>query len=118
LSNIYFSFSPKIWGTQGDPQIFGKNFRTHSLAVEFYKECKKVSLPAYAKDQLRRASFSVALNLAEGAARSGLKDRVRFYNISLASLREVQSVIKLEDLKHLESKADHLGACLYKLVNQ
>lgn len=95
-----------------------KNFRTHSLAVEFYKECKKVNLPAYAKDQLRRAAFSVALNLAEGAARSGLKDRVRFYNISLASLREVQSVIKLEDLKHLEQKADFLGACLYKLANQ
>jgi hypothetical protein len=45
-----------------------KNFRTHSLAVEFYKECKKANLPAYAKDQL--------------------------------------------------SRADHLGACLYKLVNQ
>ena len=95
-----------------------KNFRTHTLAVEFYKECKKTNLPAYAKDQLRRASFSIALNLAEGAARSGLKDRMRFYNISLASLREVQSIIKLEELKHLEEKADFLGACLYKLANQ
>jgi four helix bundle protein len=95
-----------------------KNFRTHTLAVEFYKDCKKTNLPAYSKDQLRRASFSIALNLAEGAARSGLKDRVKFYNISLASLREVQSIIKLEELRHLESKADILGACLYKLANQ
>jgi four helix bundle protein len=95
-----------------------KNFRTHSLAVEFYKDCKKASLPAYAKDQLRRAAFSIALNLAEGAGRETLKDRVRFYSIALGSLREVQSVIKLEDLSHLEIKADYLGACLYKLVNQ
>ena len=45
-----------------------KNFRTHTMAIEFYKDCKTVTLPAYAKDQLRRAAFSVALNLAEGAA--------------------------------------------------
>lgn len=77
-----------------------------------------MALPAYAKDQLRGAAFSIALNLSEGAARNGLKDRLRFYNISLASLREVQSIIKLEDLKSLEQKADQLGACLYKLVNQ
>ena len=95
-----------------------QNFRTHTLAVEFYKECKKVTLPAYAKDQLRRAAFSVALNLAEGAARPSLKDRLRFYSISLASLREVQSVIALEGLSQLEAKADHLGACIYKLVHQ
>ena len=95
-----------------------KNFRTHTLAAEFYKDCKKVVLPAYSKDQLRRAAFSIALNLAEGAHHQSLKERVRFYRISLGSLREVQSVIKLEDLKHLEQKADYLGACIYKLVNQ
>ena len=95
-----------------------KNFRTHSLAVEFYQDCKKVTLPAYGKDQLRRAAFSIALNLAEGAAKESLKDRCRYYSISLASLREVQSIIALEDLKHLQAKADFLGACLYKLVHQ
>jgi four helix bundle protein len=95
-----------------------KNFRTHSMAVEFYKECKKVNLPAYGKDQLRRASFSIALNLAEGSGKPTFKDKIKFYSIALGSLREVQSVIQLEDLKHLEQKADQLGACLYKLVNQ
>ncbi len=95
-----------------------QNFRTHNLAVEFYKDCKKVTLPAYSKDQLRRAAFSVALNLAEGAAKPTLKDRVKFYTTSLASLREIQSIIELEDLNHLKQKANYLGACLYKLVNQ
>ncbi|HUP56984.1 MAG TPA: four helix bundle protein [Bdellovibrionota bacterium] len=95
-----------------------QNFRTHSLAVEFYQDCKRVALPAYGKDQLRRAAFSVALNLAEGYGRDSLKDRVRFYTIALGSLRECQSVIQLEDLKQLSAKADHLGACLWKLVHQ
>ncbi len=95
-----------------------EKFRTHDLAIEFYKEGKKVTLPAYAKDQLRRAAFSVGLNLAEGAHKSTEKSKIQSYTIALASLREVQSIIKLEELKHLEKKADHLGACLYKLVNQ
>jgi four helix bundle protein len=94
-----------------------QNFRTHTLAVEFYKDCKRVTLPAYAKDQLRRAAFSIALNLAEGSGKPSSIDKTRFYSISMGSLREVQSIIKLEDLKHLEKKADHLGACLYKLMN-
>ena len=95
-----------------------QNFRTHTLAVEFYKDCKKVTLPAYAKDQLRRAAFSIALNLAEGAGRSSDKEKTRFYIISMGSLWEVQSIIVLEDLKHLQRKADLLGACLYRLINQ
>ena len=95
-----------------------KNFRTHTAAVEFYKDCKKTMLPAYIKDQLVRASMSVALNLAEGAGKTSMKDRIRFYTMSLGSLREIQSIIELEELNHLSSKADILGASLYKLVNQ
>ncbi len=95
-----------------------KNFRTHTLAKEFYKDCKQITLPAYAKDQLRRAAFSIAFNLAEGSSKESTKDRVRFYSISLASLRESQSIIELEDLKYLQAKADHLGASLYKLTRQ
>ncbi len=94
-----------------------QNFRTHTLACEFYRDCKKTSLPAYAKDQLRRAAFSIALNLAEGSDKPSAKEKARFYAIALGSLREVQSIIRLEDLTHLEKKADHIGACLYKLIN-
>jgi four helix bundle protein len=94
-----------------------QNFRTHTLAVEFYKEVKKVNLAAYAKDQLRRASFSIALNLAEGSGKSSPKDQERFYNIAMGSLREVQSIIRLEEIKHLEKQADYLAACLYRLTH-
>ncbi len=95
-----------------------KNFRTHTLAVEFYKDCRKTVLPAYAKDQLVRAAMSIALNLAEGSGKATLKERIRFYTMALGSIREIQSLIELEELNRLRPSADHLGACIYKLVNQ
>jgi four helix bundle protein len=82
------------------------------------RSARHEALPAYSRDQLRRASFSIALNLAEGYGRESLKDRVRFYSIALGSLREVQSIIQAEELTHLAERADHLGACLWKLVHQ
>ncbi len=64
-----------------------------------------------------RASLSVCLNLAEETAKPSQKDRQRFYAIAFASLREVQSLIELEDeLADLTELADRLGAHLYKLT--
>jgi four helix bundle protein len=94
-----------------------ENFRTYQLAVQLHKDCKTRPLPHYLKDQLLRASSSVALNLAEGSARSTIKDRKRFYTMAFASLREVQALIDLEEsLEPLKANADSLGAHLYKLV--
>ena len=94
-----------------------KNFRTHTLAVEFYQECKREKLPYFLKDQLMRASSSIALNLAEGCGKPSVKDRQRYYSIAFGSLREVQSIIQLEQLNSLHSKADYLAANLYKLTH-
>ena len=94
-----------------------KNFRTYHVAVEFYQECKKEKLPYFLKDQLMRASSSIALNLAEGCSKPSVKDRRRFYSIAFASLREVQSIIQLENVRNLITKADHLAANLYKLTH-
>lgn len=91
--------------------------RSHDLAVELYQLAKQQHLPRHLKDQLVRASSSVALNLMEGWGRRTEKDRSHFFTIAFGSLREVQSIIKLEDLSALESKADHLGACIYRLIH-
>ena len=45
-----------------------KNFRTLDLAVAFYRQVTGLKLPHHLKDQLLRASSSIALNLAEHAA--------------------------------------------------
>lgn len=40
-------------------------------------------------NQIRRAAYSVTANLAEGEARYGTKDRLKFVNIAYASALEV-----------------------------
>ena len=97
-----------------------QNFKTFNLSTDFYHECQKLRLPSYLKDQLNRASSSIALNLAEGYGKSTFKDQRRFFHIAMGSLRESQAVIILANKKNSRAFAisDHLGACLYKLINK
>lgn len=67
------------------------------------------------KDQLMRASLSVVLNLSEGSARPTAKDRRRFYSISYASVREVQSIVDILHRTEEFELADRVGAMLYRL---
>ncbi|MCM2322459.1 MAG: four helix bundle protein [Oligoflexia bacterium] len=92
-------------------------FRTYQLAVQFHGLCRQASMPAYLKNQLLRASSSVALNLAEGSGKPTLREQHRFYSIAMGSLRECQAALELAPtrLPQLISLADSLGGSLYKL---
>ena len=46
-------------------------------------------------DQCRRAAYSVALNLAEGASRRGPTEFRRYLDIARSSLHEVEAIIEL-----------------------
>jgi four helix bundle protein len=97
-----------------------KNFKTFQLANSFYQNCNKLRLPPHLKDQLDRASSSIALNLAEGSGKSSPKDRKRFYSIALGSLRESTAILILANINdpNLDDLSNQLGACLYTLVNK
>src|SRR4051794_20780128 len=95
-----------------------QNFRTYDLALSFYKECKQIKLPYAMRDQLMRAASSISLNLAEGSAKPSRKERMRYYGTAFGSIREIQTIIRLEELEVLQARADHLAACLYKLAHQ
>ena len=92
-------------------------FRTHSLAVQFYKDCQGLKLPGAARDQFDRALLSIPLNLAEGSAKPTPKDRRKFYFIALGSLREVQTLLSLFGSPQHIKAADILGAHLYRLCH-
>lgn len=49
----------------------------------------------FLKDQIRRASSSILLNLAEGSVKWGRKDKINFYRISSASAAESLAAIDL-----------------------
>jgi four helix bundle protein len=85
------------------------------MALEFYREVVKIKCPYHLKDQLQRAALSVELNLSEGTSKISRKEKVKFYNISFCSLREVQAVLDILNNRDLASKADHLAALIFKL---
>ena len=95
-----------------------KNFRTLNIAILFCRELKLVRVPAHLRDQLLRASTSVPLNCAEGAHKSSARDRKKYFEIALGSLRECQAILALCDNvpAPVLARADSLGAHLYKLI--
>lgn len=95
-----------------------KNFLTLELAIQFYEHIEKLKVPKHFNDQLLRAASSISLNLAEGNAKFSRKDKVRFYQISMGSLRECQTIFRLAKVENenILKLADRLGGCLYKLM--
>ncbi len=95
------------------------NFRTYQLAVQFHRSCQEIRLPGYLKDQLLRASSSIALNLSEGSAKPARKDQLKFYFIALGSLRECQAALDLAPSApaKLVKLADQLGGGVYRLCH-
>jgi four helix bundle protein len=66
-------------------------FKCHEKAVQLYKESKTLKLHHTIKNQLLRASSSVALNLNEGNGRLTKRDKRKFFNIAYSSAQEVKS---------------------------
>ena len=52
-------------------------------------------------NQLRRAAMSIALNIAEGAGKTGTKDKRRFYSIARGSALECAALLDLCTEWHL-----------------
>jgi four helix bundle protein len=76
------------------------------------------SLPFYEKgnlvQQIRRASLSVLLNIAEGSSKRSASDRARFYEIARASLVEVDAALDICEALGFINKASfsELGAAM------
>lgn len=86
------------------------------IATELYQECEKLSLRNPIKDQLLRASLSIALNITEGSGRIHKKDQRRFYSIAMGSLRETQCLIRILKNEVLFERYDRLGGLIYGLI--
>lgn len=78
-------------------------------------------------NQIRRASVSIPSNIAEGASRNSLKDRMRFYIIARSSLVEIDTQLEIakqlgycsdEHLKSTSEKLNHIFAMLSNMVKR
>ena len=94
-----------------------RDFQAFQLAKKLHWECKELKISHILRDQLLRASASVALNTAEGSGKRTPQDQRRFYGIALGSLRECSAILELEKIENqeLNQLTDQLGAILYTL---
>ena len=93
------------------------NLRCYGLAVEVYREVTRLDLKGELRDQLKRASSSAVLNLAEGWGKRTKADRERFFTMAFGSIREMQAIADLEPekLASVAQRLDLLAASVYKL---
>ena len=90
-----------------------------------YKFLSEHSFDRTTNDQLRRASFSIMLNIAEGSGRFSKRDKRNFYVISRGSVFECVAIfdylkdidnIKSDDFGFVYSSLEELSKMLYALI--
>ena len=94
--------------------------KSHQFVLSIYK--LTLSFPQHELfglvSQIRRSAVSVPANIAEGFKRKGKADKLRFFNISQASLEETRYYLILaNDLgyaktKHLKTSLDEISRML------
>lgn len=68
------------------------NFVTEIYKItKYFPEDEKYGITS----QIRRSAISIPSNIAEGYGRAGLNDYLRFLNISIASLFELQTQLEI-----------------------
>jgi four helix bundle protein len=106
------------WGRADD--LF---LEVHLLTLQRFPAHERFELGS----QLRRAAFSVPANIVEGTAREHDRERIRFFNLAAASLRELGyglhasrrlGYIGAEELSEFEQKLQFIGAPLYGLIRK
>ncbi len=106
-----------------------QKLEVYKKAKVFYRNCKHLinnhKLESHVKDQFRRASFSIPLNIAEGSAKFSKADRRNFFITARGSVFECVAIIDIlweeevingEELNEMLSKADELSRILYTMI--
>ncbi len=100
--------------------------KSYSLGLEIYKITKKFPKEELfgMTSQLRRATTSISVNIAEGNSRNSNKDFARFLSISRGSASEVEvwlsfardlNYITIDEFDFLQKQIDDVKALLFGL---
>ena len=101
-----------------------EKFEAYQLAIRFAEIALTLIdlLPSghsALRDQLKRAAFSILLNIAEGTGKNGVTDRKRFYSIARGSAMECAAIFDIISLidKQLVSDIEIGKQKLKSIVN-
>jgi len=101
-----------------------EKFEAYKLSIEFTQLALSLveELPpghSALRDQLRRATFSIPLNIAEGTGKMGKRDRQRFYMIARGSAMECSAICDVVSLidGRLAQRASGAKKRLESIVN-
>ena len=80
--------------------------KTNNLNISILKYLhRSKEIDPYLKDQLKRATLSIVLNLAEGTGRISKAEKKRFYTIARSSVFECVAIISvLKDCQTMEKQ--------------
>lgn len=104
-------------------EVYQKAKTFNKISHQYILQTK--ALDKTTKDQLRRASFSIMLNIAEGCSRQTKPDRRNFYVIARGSTFECAAIFDFlreeklmnEDFyKDCYSKAEELSKMIYGMI--
>ena len=106
-----------------------QKLEVYKKAKVFHLDCKsfivKAKPDSYVKDQLCRASFSIALNIAEGSWKFSKADRKNYFTTARGSVFECvavldilcdQGILQKEEFAAFSAKADELSRILYAMI--
>lgn len=88
-----------------------RKFRVYQEAVELHRYIVRITrrFPKdfdYLKNQIRRSSLSIVLNIAEGSAKNSDKDFNRYINNSLGSVNETMAGCEVSYKEQLISQSE------------
>lgn len=132
LSNVwvpFFCFSPPIFHVMAPYQSLKAWQHAQRLAIECVKAAR--GFPDYEQgalaDQLRRACYSVVLNIAEGSAKRGSREYRKYLDAAHGSLAEVETALGIArelaylrpaEFGRLEALASETGKTLFGLLRK
>ncbi len=73
-------------------EVYHKSKQLNKEILEFLRENK---FDSFLKDQLKRASISIVINIAEGSGRFSKPDKRNFYTIARGSVYECVSLLEI-----------------------
>lgn len=99
--------------------------KSKNFCKEIYSILDDKNFDRVTNDQLRRASFSIMLNIAEGTSRFSVKDRKNFFVIARGSAFECVAILEyLQDTKEItrnvflemEQNLEEISKMLFGLI--